>query len=175
MQEVLHITKHFLHQNKMETQRKEQITAILKEILSQNSFCFNNEFCQPTKGIAMGSSISGIIAEIFLQCHEDIYIYIKHLPEKRSILFYARYVDDILIIYDQTFIHTDTLIAGLNAVHKNIIFKPTFESNSYISYLDLLLKRKTIILNWTYIERLPLPVRLYIISQTTLQDKSSSI
>jgi hypothetical protein len=124
----------------METRRKEQIIAIIKEILAQNYFCFNNEFCQPTKGIAMGSPISGIIAEIFLQYCEDIYI--KDLPENRSILFYVRYIDDILIIYYQTFIHTDALTAGLNAVHKNIIFKPTLESNNNISYLDLLLKRK---------------------------------
>jgi hypothetical protein len=33
-------------------------------------------------------------------------------------------------------------MAGLNAVHKNIIFKPTFESNNNISYLALLFKRK---------------------------------
>jgi hypothetical protein len=54
MQEVLHIKKHFLCQNKMETERKEQIVAILKEILAQNYFCFSSEFFQPTKGIAMG-------------------------------------------------------------------------------------------------------------------------
>jgi hypothetical protein len=67
IQEVLHITKHFLNQSKMETQRKEQIIAILKEILAQNYFCFNNEFYQPTKDIA------GVTAEIFLQYYEDIY------------------------------------------------------------------------------------------------------
>jgi hypothetical protein len=69
-------------------------------------------------------------------------IYIKHLLENRSILFYVRYVDDILIICDQTLIHTDALTIGLNTVHKNIIFKPTLERNNNISYLDLLLKRK---------------------------------
>jgi hypothetical protein len=161
----------------METQSKEQIIAILKEILAQNYFCFNNEFCQPTKGIAMGSPTSGIMAEIFLQYYEDIYI--KHLPENRSILFYACYVGDTLIIYDQTFIHADTVTARLNAVHKKIIFKPTLESNNNIRYLDLLLKRKDNHseldiyrkpISKAYIESLPLPVRLYVISQTTLRD-----
>jgi hypothetical protein len=80
IQEVLHITKQFLHHNKMDTQIKEQIIAILKEILAQNYFCFNNEFYQPTKGTAMGPPISGIIAEIFLQYYEDIYI--EHILEK---------------------------------------------------------------------------------------------
>jgi hypothetical protein len=74
IQEVLHVTKHFLHQNKMETQRKEQIIAILKEIVAQNYLCFNNEFYQPTKGIAMELPTSGVIAETFLQYYEYIYI-----------------------------------------------------------------------------------------------------
>jgi hypothetical protein len=74
----------------------------------------------------------------FLKYYEDVYM--KHLLENRSILFYAPYVDDIPIIYDQTLIQT--LTAGLNTVHKNIIFKPTLESNNNISYLALLLKRK---------------------------------
>ena len=47
----------------------------------------------------MGSPISSTIAEIYLQCLENIYI--KHWFESKEILFYKHYVDDILIAYDQ--------------------------------------------------------------------------
>ena len=54
----------------------------------------------------MGSPISGLMAEIFLQSLEHTHIK-PHLNSKRIIL-YTRYIDDILIIYDtaQTNIHT---------------------------------------------------------------------
>jgi len=41
----------------------------------------------------MGSPISGIIAEIFLQHFEDIYV--EYLLDTKNLAFYTRYVDDI--------------------------------------------------------------------------------
>ena len=46
----------------------------------------------------MGSPISGLIAEVFLQHLEDTHI--RHIMERQHITLYTRYVDDILIIYD---------------------------------------------------------------------------
>jgi hypothetical protein len=48
----------------------------------------------------MGSLISGIIAEIFLQNFEDENI--KQLLDAKNLAFYTRYLDIILIIYDTT-------------------------------------------------------------------------
>jgi len=42
-----------------------------KEILSQNFFMFQQKIYQPAQGISMGSTISSLIAEIFLQHYED--------------------------------------------------------------------------------------------------------
>jgi len=50
--------------------------------------------------------ISGIMAEIFLQHFKDIYV--KHLLDTKSLAFYRRYIDDILIIYDATRIPLST-------------------------------------------------------------------
>jgi len=54
---------------------------------------------QPEKGIAMGSPISSIMAEIYLQFFEEMYI--KQWLESREIIYYKRYDDDILIMFDQ--------------------------------------------------------------------------
>ena len=46
----------------------------------------------------MGSPMSGILAEIFLQLIEEYNI--KHWMENGDLFYYKRYVDDIFIIYD---------------------------------------------------------------------------
>ena len=46
----------------------------------------------------MGSPISGLVAEIFLQIYEHVIV--KYMLENKNIVFYNRYVDDILIIFD---------------------------------------------------------------------------
>jgi len=48
----------------------------------------------------MGSPLSGITDEIFLQQLEDCHI--KPLLESICVAFYSRYVDDILVICDAT-------------------------------------------------------------------------
>jgi hypothetical protein len=69
-------------------------------ILQQNYFIFQEQVYQPDKWIAMGSPISGTIAEIFLQHLEHIYI--RPLIETKRILFYTRYTDDIIIYDNET-------------------------------------------------------------------------
>jgi hypothetical protein len=56
-------------------------------------------YFQPEKGTAMGSPISSTIAEIYLQFMEEIYI--KQSLKSKEIIYYKRYVDNILIIFDQ--------------------------------------------------------------------------
>jgi hypothetical protein len=73
---------------------------LLETILAQNYFTFQNQIYQPDNGVAMGSPISGTIAEIFLQKLERTHI--KHLIDAKHLIFYTRYVDDILIVYDST-------------------------------------------------------------------------
>ena len=84
----------------------------------------------------MGSPISGIMAEIFLQHIED-----KHLIDTKNIIYYIRYVDDILIIYDTRHINDNTIQNYINQIHNNIQLNPTHESNGQINYLDLTIIR----------------------------------
>jgi hypothetical protein len=54
---------------------------------------------QHEKGIAMDSPISSTIAEIYIQFLEELYI--KQWLDSKQIMYYKRYMDDILIIYNQ--------------------------------------------------------------------------
>ena len=91
------------------------------------------------KGIAMGSPISSIIAEIYLQHIEQTYT--KHWLESEEITYYRRYVDDILIIYNINHTNEQKISQYINNIHKNLHFKPTNEEHNTISYLDLLIHR----------------------------------
>jgi hypothetical protein len=93
----------------------------------------------------MGSPFSGAIAEIFIQHLENSHI--KHLLESQSMTFYARYVDDILIIYDSLYTNTNEIIQHANTIHNNLQFNPTPENVGQINFLDLMIKRNT-----TYLE-----------------------
>jgi hypothetical protein len=95
-QETLQITKSLLLKNN-NPNVTQQIIELLRLILSQNYFTFQNKIYQPQNGISMGSPTSSTIAEIFLQ-HMEQYVYITQFLASRNIIFYTRYVDDILII-----------------------------------------------------------------------------
>jgi hypothetical protein len=90
----------------------------------------------------MGSPISGITAEIFLQHLEQAHI--KFLLEAKHIAFYARYMDDILIVYNTTHTNPDTITQYANSMHRYLQLKPTLESNGQISFLDLTIIRNDI-------------------------------
>jgi hypothetical protein len=76
----------------------EQTLLLLKTILNQNYFQYNKQIYQPNTGIAMGSPISNTAAEIYIQHLEALYI--KPWLESGLILYYNRYVDDVVMVYN---------------------------------------------------------------------------
>jgi hypothetical protein len=87
----------------------------------------------------MGSTISGIVAKIFLQLEKP---HIKHLIDSKHLIFYARYVDDIFIIYDSKLTSPTSIQHYMDTIHGNIKFNPTHETNENVNFLDLSITRK---------------------------------
>jgi hypothetical protein len=104
-------------------------------ITNQNYFQYEGKFYEPKSGVAMGSPLSGILVEIFLQDLQQHRI--KHLLEVGNITYYNRYVDGILIINNQTKITPHTITEHCNAQHKDLQFTIDEELNNQITYLDL--------------------------------------
>jgi hypothetical protein len=73
IEEALTITKQHLLKNKDKCKTK-QIITIFHTILKQNYFKFQGTIYHPNKGLAMGSPISGSMAEIFLRHIENKHI-----------------------------------------------------------------------------------------------------
>jgi hypothetical protein len=62
----------------------------------------------------MGSPLSSTLTEIYLQYFEETRI--KHWLETKEITHYRRYVDDIIIIFDQNRIDIDTIHHYMNNI-----------------------------------------------------------
>jgi hypothetical protein len=96
------------------TQITKQIINLLEIILKQNYFSFQNNIYQPEKGVSMGSPISRTIAEIFLQHTENTHI--KQIMDTKNIIYYIKYVDDILLIYDTKCINSHIIHEYINQI-----------------------------------------------------------
>jgi hypothetical protein len=123
LKETLRITKSMLTKNNNIQTTKQKITR-METTLHQNYFSFQNNIYQPVKGVSMGSPISSTIAEIFLQHRKNTHI--KQLLDTKNIIFYTRYVDDILLIYDTERINFDPN----PRIHKPNTYKPTTQPNT---------------------------------------------
>jgi len=135
VQGIIQITKFWLNKDSCDNTITEQTLHILEIILEQNYFQYNGQYYQPDKSIAMGSPISSTLAEIYLLYLEEIYV--KLWLENREIILYKRYIDDILIIYDQTKTDETTIYNTINNNGKHLEFKIAGKDNNTISYLDL--------------------------------------
>jgi len=138
---VLKTTRHWLHKNNNSETTITQMLNVIETILQQNYFQYKDGFFQPKKGIAMGSPISGTVAEMYIQYVEAIHI--KQWWETGEICYYKRYVDDILIIYNNHKIKNSTIKQRINTIDKNLEFKMTPENSNTINFLDLTLHRNS--------------------------------
>jgi hypothetical protein len=138
---ILLITEFWLNKCNQDCVTTEQTLHLLEVIQKQNYFQYHNQFFQPNKGIAMGSPISGTLAEIYLIFLEETYE--KHCLKNKEITYYKRYVDNILIIFNQNKISANTVLNIINNADEHLEFKMSKEENGNINYLDLSIQRNT--------------------------------
>jgi len=136
---IMHATKYWLNKNNNSEDVIKQLLNIIKTVIQQNYFQYKDTFYQPVKCIAMGSPLSGTIAEMYLQYVEETYI--KQRWDTNEIMYYKRCVDDILIIYNNQKMKDHTIEKEINKTDMNLEFKMTTEDNNNIHYLDLTLQR----------------------------------
>jgi hypothetical protein len=121
-------------------QTNNQIITLLEINPGQNYFSFQGQIYQLDKGETMGSPISGTITEIFLQQLEKTNI--KHIIDSKNLIFYTRYIDAILIVYNCTRITPKCIVQYIDTVHNNIQLNPTQETNGNICFMDPSTTRK---------------------------------
>jgi hypothetical protein len=83
----------------------------------------------------MGSPSSAILSEIYLQHLEHTKII--DILTQHTILSYHRYVDDILVIYDDNITDIYEVHTTLNSLTPTIKFTLEKENKHHINFLDL--------------------------------------
>jgi hypothetical protein len=116
-----------------------KITHILKTVIEQNYFQFDQEYYKETHGLAMGAPTSSVLAETVIQHIEHTQIY--PILVKQQIIEYFRYADDILIIYDQNKTNTDHTLKEFNKLRQTIKFTIKKEQQESIYFLAFLIHR----------------------------------
>jgi len=100
-------------------------------------------------------------------------VIIKHWKEIGEITYYSRYIDDIIIIFDQNKINEVSITKYVNNIHNYLEFKLTEEEeNKDINYLDLSIHRNNNSLQLG-IYRKPTQTLLYI-SHPTIHSNINS-
>ena len=97
---------------------------------SQTHFLFNGAFYDQIDGVAMGSPLAPTLANLFLGHHENNWL---SDYQGSSPLFYKRYVDDIIAMFDN---ESDSLqfLNYLNTKHLNIKFTIEKECDKHLSF-----------------------------------------
>ena len=115
----------------------EQITHLLELCLKTTYFSFREEFFQQTDGAAMGSPVSPVVANLYMEMFEEMALSTTE-PRPRV---WRRYVDDIFCLVEEK--HMDNLLKHLNNQRPTIRFTVEREdSNSSLPFLDTLLTRR---------------------------------
>ena len=100
---------------------------------SQTHFIFSSSFYNQIDGVAIGSPLATVLANIFMGFYESKWLNDCNLNKPK---FYLRYVDDILAAFDK---EQDSLffLNFLNKRHPNIKFMIEKQINYSIAFLDV--------------------------------------
>ena len=118
---------------------KNDFRDLLNLATKESFFTFNNKFYIQVDGVAMGSLLGPILANIFLSHHEENWL--NKCPIKFKPSFYRRYVDDIFVLFESSE-SADSFREYMSSKHQNINFTVEKENVGSLSFLDVKICRK---------------------------------
>ena len=142
IQPVLNIIQQRLAKEK-DLQKRTSMT--IKQIISLLEFCLNStsfdsqgQYYQQVEGAAMGSPLSPIVANIFMENFEKEVL--ETAPHPPSL--WKRFVDDTFVILESQ--HKDEFFHHINSLDKSIKFTAeTTKADGSIPFLDTLFKAQS--------------------------------
>ena len=138
-QDTLNILEQVLSSKRINPVEMYDILTITKHLTSNNFAQFNDRFYRAEDGLPMGMSCSGVLAEVFLH---DMEKKIMQSYFKQHIIFYGRYVDDIIVIWNNQHDIQD-FHDFLNSIDDRIRFTIELESQCKLNFLDITIERRT--------------------------------
>lgn len=141
IKETLNIIKHILQEEIQDNTDIENILHMI-ETITNNNFCtFNNKVYSINEGLPMGSPISGLLANIYIDYIENQYILNDKNPYFKKLRIWKRYMDDIICIWDGESEDLIKLHDYINGLREKLKFTIEQETNNKINFLDLTIKR----------------------------------
>ncbi|XP_068691404.1 uncharacterized protein [Montipora foliosa] len=113
-----------------------EIISLLKFILSNNYFIYDDKIYKHIHGCAMGSPVSPVVANLCMEAIEEMAINTSEVQSK----VWKRYVDDSFCIIKRDAVNS--FHTTLNSIDPHISFTIEEESDQQIAFLDTLVSRK---------------------------------
>ena len=116
---------------------KKELKQLFLFATAETHFLFEGEIYDQTDGVAMGSPLAPVLANLFMGYHENNWIndYQGIKPN-----FYKRYVDDIFCLFNKKE-DAALFLEYLNKQHSNIKFTDESEINGSLPFLDVKISR----------------------------------
>ena len=112
----------------------QHIISLLRFCLNNSYFSFQGRFYEQTEGAAMGSPISPVVANLFMEDLEVQAIKTSSLPPA----IWKRYVDDTFTIIKKE--NRTSFLQHLNSIHPNMKFTcEEVRSDGSMPFLDILI------------------------------------
>ena len=109
---------------------EEFLKKLLYKATSEVEFSFDGQLYRQTDGVAMGSPLGPVFANIFMGYLES------SIPKDEFPLLYDRFVDDTFAIFSDT-TSVDTFFRKLNSLHPNVRFTMEREMDGALPFLDV--------------------------------------
>ena len=113
----------------------EQVTLLLSICLRTTYFVYQNQFYEQTEGAAMGSPVSPVVANIYMEYVEEAAIATSPSPVR----FWRRYVDDTFCFLQESSV--ELVLNHLNSISPSINFTVEQEKDNILPFLDALVSR----------------------------------
>ena len=117
---------------------EDDVLALFKYILTSTYFCFDGQFCKQMEGVALGSPLSPVIANFFMEEFEKKAI--EQAAHKPVCCF--RYVDDTFVIWPHGQEKLTEFLSHLNGLHNKVQFTMEKEEEGHLPFLDIDIYRK---------------------------------
>jgi hypothetical protein len=106
--------------------------------MTSTYFEFENQLYEQIEGAPMGSPLSPVIADIYMEFFEEMAI--QEAEFKPSV--WLRYVDDTFVVWPHGKDQLDEFLHHLNNQRSSIQFTMEFENEGSIPFLDVLVERR---------------------------------
>ena len=149
----------------------DQFLALIRLCVSSTVFTFNGEGYQQKFGVAMGSPLSPILANLCMEFVESDLI--SNCPPEIKPHIWLRYVDDVFVIYKKDDICFDRFVEYVNNIIPSIKFTVEYESNNSLPFLDVIVYHDSMTHNFSFsVYRKPTNSEMYIHFFHTIVHKS---